>query len=143
MKNISRVARRGLIVGSYVGLAMLVLSTQLPQAAGLFLLLAGLALLGGCTFRLYWRTSLWKFGHDEPHKLDERQLSVRAQAYQTAYIVLATLLLLAVISLSIALDKQLIPGMGWSQFQWLTMACFYLTLTLPNAIIAWQEPELD
>jgi hypothetical protein len=122
---------------------MVVLSTQVAQTGGLFLLVAGLAGLGWCSFRLYWRTSLWKFGHDEPHTLDERQLSVRAQAYQTAYIVLATLLLLAVVGLSIALDKQWMTGMGWDQLQWVTMACFYLTLTLPNAIIAWREPELE
>lgn len=139
--------RRPLAVLSVVGYpaAVLVLtqvpSAGVPPAAAA----AAAALIMLPTLFAMWR--LYEFrGHmaqAPDHELDERQVRVRDRAYLESYRLFVLFVLLALFGVGV------LPGLvgrpvtfDYMTIQWFIMGVVLLSLTLPSAVVGWQEPDL-
>lgn len=76
------------------------------------------------------------------HDLDERQVRVRDRAYLEAYRIFAGVTLVAVVGLAILPDLLDRPvAFTYDVAQWWVVGTFLVSLLLPSAVVAWNEPE--
>lgn len=95
----------------------------------------------GAGLALFWKSTVWHLGNAPSAQLDERQLQVRADAYTTAYQILAGVLLLVLVLLLDVfpgLTGELVKADGTS---WLVLLIIS-ALNLPSDLLAWREREL-
>ena len=105
------------------------------------LLISGVILTGSFTC-LYVDTNLWNLENVLDNELDEHQIHGRNEGYQHACTGIATMVLLGVINLAIALDPELrYPG-SYKKGNAIGWGAILITLTLPSAIIAWNHKEI-
>lgn len=78
--------------------------------------------------------------------LDEREHAIRDRAYYRAYKILSSIALCVLFYYVIALDSNVLPlrvpqaeGSRMAVF----LCAFLLVTTLPTAILAWDEPDLE
>jgi hypothetical protein len=152
MRVDTRWRRRGLILALYSSVAL---------GCGFSILLrsqASTAVLTWCWIGAFASflllTSLWvtlvkwarEYGFPGDHRLhtsrDERQEQVRHAAYVRAYWTLVTVVCLGsvlVLSSPTLVLPQWLSGFGKP----LAAICVLVGMTLPSAVIAWREPDLD
>jgi hypothetical protein len=136
----------------YLALLAFVGATVSASAVEGFLFTPGVALwvlayaLGGLAYLLTMavlRRSTQRVAETKDEQLDERQRSIRDRAYRSAYTILTSLTMLALIYLSYAASFE---GLGlWlpprqSVFAIVT-GFILLSTSLPTAVIAWNEPD--
>jgi hypothetical protein len=144
----TRAGRRRVVAALYGALAATVVAMAIPNVPRssawwlpfAMVLLASILVTIGSAVVLY-RTGQ-RLGDDEDAKLDERQRAVRDRAYLRAYRMVGTLLIVLVQYMVIA------PGFGWplpERVHWaiLSWSVMLFTVTLPSAILAWTEPEVE
>lgn len=95
----------------------------------------------GAGLALFWKSTVWHLGNAPSAQLDERQLQVRADAYTSAYQILAGVLLLVLVLL-----LDVFPGLAADLVQangnsWLVLM-MVSALNLPSDLLAWREREL-
>jgi hypothetical protein len=140
-------ARRGTVLGLYAGYAglagCLVALAARPEPYAARLLLSGAAVLlllvvivCGAGVQALGRG----IADDADHALDERQLALRNAAYLGAYRAVAAVCVLGALYLAVAADAGLpLPGSLAARMAAAWGVCI-LCLTLPSAILAWNEP---
>lgn len=140
-------ARRGTVVGLYAGYAALATClaalASRPEPYGARLLLAALALLLLLAV-IVCAASLQAVGRgiadDADHALDERQLALRNAAYVGAYRAVAAVCVAGALYLAAAAEAGLpLPGSLAARMA-AAWGVGLLCLTLPSAILAWNEP---
>lgn len=137
---------RWMVVAMYaappVGLAVYLLGTKSAALAGLAISAISLAFM----VRL-WRSPYWRPGNHPDARLDERELAIRNRAYQRAYTLIASAVLLALIYLQLAFDRRdavrfWLPS-SYEEASRLFWTAFVYTATLPAAILAWWREAFD
>lgn len=140
-------SRRGAVLGLYAGYAglaaCLVALAARPEPYAARLLLAALAVLLLLVV-IVCVAGVQALGRaiadDADHALDERQLALRNAAYLGAYRVVAALCVLGALYLAAAADAGLpLPESLAARIAAAWGVCI-LCLTLPSAILAWNEP---
>lgn len=143
-RNPSWITRRGLVVVRMTFLAaalvwwVLLKSNPTAHLIGM-VLFTGVHI--GAGIALFWKSAVWHLGNAPSAQLDERQIQVRADAYTSAYQILAAvLLLLLVLFLDVfpGLTGELVKANGTS---WLVLL-IVSALNLPSDLLAWREREL-
>ncbi len=140
--------RRWTVVAVYVSYALLMAgmgagATVLgPVPAAILSVLAGTGLIASL-WLLFANTRLWHWGNAPDKDLDERQVQVRNLAYRYAYMGVATLLMCWMMYMAFAVDKGLWLPKSYEQASALVWGVMLLCLTLPSAILAWTEKEIE
>ena len=80
---------------------------------------------------------------EQPDKLDEYELKLRARAMWGAYTGLSVLLLIGIIYLAIASDAGWWLPTTYDHFSGLFWGVFLYTSLLPSAVLAWQVDPAD
>lgn len=136
-----QVQRRCLVILMY-GAALLTAWFLLPQRSYLATLTGYVTLL--LSLWAYWQLTTCSNPETVTHQLDERQLLQTALAYRTAYN-------LAFVSLCLGGPYlMLATGLDWPMPRtlddWLSVVMLGvgpLGLTLPTAVLAWTEPDVE
>jgi ABC-type Fe3+ transport system permease subunit len=113
-------------IGKYHGWSVPVYA---GMATALIVILIGFA-------RLYLRSDLWRLGHAESEKLDEREIQLTLTSMKYAYGIFAIVSLLVVLVLALMAkshDSMLIV---------IFAGLLYLAHTLPSAVIAWTQKRI-
>ncbi|MFC1541484.1 hypothetical protein ACFL50_03430 [Candidatus Latescibacterota bacterium] len=98
------------------------------------------------TFKIYFKTGVWRFVHSNSEDMDERELALARLALQNAYSVFSVTILFFVVVLSLALsfDSSAQVIMQKSSSLWfVVMGFIYFAHSLPAAIIVLREKYLD
>jgi len=96
-----------------------------------------LAVSVGSLIVVHVNTGLWKLGHSEVGKLDERQVQVTHEALRRSYS------FFSVICLLIMLFNAVTGYRGYYLFDAvLPVSLLYLAHSLPSSVIAWKEREV-
>lgn len=91
---------------------------------------------------LFQRTHYWKWGNSPDAELDEFEIASRNSAYKTAYVLVASLSLLAMLAARIGADLVAFTFSETAR-ELLFWGWFLLVATLPAAILAWTEKPVD
>lgn len=146
-QRLSRRRRRLLVAGVYVGLisyAGTLLALENPS--WLWLGLGGLLTTMAIHFWLL-RPFTQRIADTKESDLDERQRTVRNRAYYSAYQVLGSVVITALLYWH--LDVQQFegalpsPDVTGENATSLFVGILWLIITLPTSIIAWNEPDPD
>lgn len=143
-----RSVRRPLVVMALVGYpASVFLWTFAQSWLGLPPVMGGILGLALVPAYLYAGWRIYEFrsrlAQAPDHELDERQLRVRDRAYLESYRVFVGVTLLAVVGLAILPDLVDRPvAFTYDIAQWWVMGAILLSLILPSAVVAWNEPDL-
>jgi hypothetical protein len=129
--------RRLACVATYAGYALTVLA--LWQGTPLAAVPAGLLSILG-----WWVLNQVAVPYSKKD-LDERELQVRNQAFFRSYQCVAGATALALLYVQFALD---LPGRLWlpgrpGEIQALVWGYLLVAITLPHAVIAWQDPDYE
>lgn len=105
--------------------------------------LASLSFLFTCIFgwRLYFPRTLGLPGSSDDRELDERQRVVVMQARTGAYWVVSLLFVFGTIHLALASDRGWPLPTGRDTWQLIATTVSLLAGALPNALLAWTEPD--
>ena len=143
--NLSLTTRRALIVTLYADylLLMLFLSDFIShfwlRQIGLFIS-AGWLIVS--FILLFISSSLWKLGNAPDEQVDERQVTIRNQAYRYAYMLVSTFIVVVLIYMSVATDKGYWVPNSYTEYNAIFWGVFLLTITLPSSILGWTEEEV-
>jgi MFS family permease len=145
--------RRALVVTLYLSYVALIACFALAGKSGIALLFtagllpAGLVLVG--TFVAISQLALpyaTEGTGAELRTVDERQIQVRDRAFYRGYQVLSALFGLWIVYETIArtsrLDWLWVPS-TFDEYQAIVWGYLLISMTLPSAIIAWTEPDLE
>lgn len=142
----SRAWRRRLVVGAYAGylayLAALAVSHVDATHAWFHVLRPALfGLVAGCYFVLHRVTRETALRPD--WALDERENRARADAYRTAYRILAAVLVPPIAYTLVAVDypARLLAPVPREVLSEAFIFLVLLMLTLPTTVLAWTEPD--
>jgi hypothetical protein len=147
--EIPRRQRRWLAIVAVAGYpialaAWLVIGPRVGLPPGLAAIV-GLALLAVTMFAMY-RLYLFrsKMAQASDEMLDERQRQVRDRAYVDSYrvFVLITLVTLIALTLGPTLFDEPI-ALTYEVANWVIVGVVLIALTLPSAVVAWHEPDLE
>lgn len=147
-----RARRRGLVVVLYASYASLIACFALAGKSGLGLVFAaGLLPSGVALMSAFWALSQLALPYAtegagrEAQLVDERQLQVRDRAFYRAYQILSSLFGLWIVYESIARTNERqwfwVPQ-TFDQYQAIVWGYLLVSMTLPSALIAWNEPDL-
>jgi len=138
-----------LVLAEYAGLSAFPLASLLTKSAWWMLL----ALVGIVAAVLIHDRLLLRFTQKIAHKvdaaLDERQTAIRNDAHRTAYQVLGSVVIVALVVLQILTTGPLSERPWASQIslrEIVAPVCttiLWLYITLPTAVIAWREPDTE
>jgi hypothetical protein len=145
-RQLSASARKATVLvmyGAYaVACALWLIVGGLKTVAAALAIVALLLLSLGALILLFQNTRYWKWGNSPDADLDEFQISSRNAAYKSAYVIIASFSLLAMLAARIGHDvtQFTVPE---SAREFLFWGWFLLVLTLPAALLAWTEKPLD
>jgi len=143
---LSKKKRRVAVMLNYISYVILIFFFSNLLDNYQFIEIAGLGILAillvGTFIYLYVNINLWNLGNAPDNDLGESQIKVRNESYRYSYIVIATLLLLGVICMAIAFDAGLWFPSTYEEGNAIVWGAILLTMTLPSAIIAWNEKEI-
>lgn len=110
-----------------------------PVATAIVLLMLAVFAALGMLFR---STHYWKWGNSPDSELDEFEIASRNSAYKSAYVVVATASLVAMLIMRIGID---VAALRFSDMalELLFWGWFLVVATLPAALLAWTERPLD
>ena len=111
----------------------------LPVAA---LVTAGILVSLAALVMLLQGTHFWRWGNAPDQDLDEFERASRNEAYRTSYVTVATLSLLALISIRIGSDLTTFR-IADSAMDILFWGWFLLVVTLPTAVLAWKAKTFE
>ena len=144
-KNSSRRRRRLAVVAHYSSLACILAWIAVDRRTDFsgFLVSMIAAVLSMSIFAAL-RASVQNLADAGTEQLDERQQKVRNNAYRLAYRVLSTVVMLVLLYVLFAFE----PGIRLclpetSGFFCVYFPFFWLSFTLPTAIIDWNEPDSE
>jgi hypothetical protein len=131
-------ARKVWGVASFLTLAMAIVLATYTQSV-LFILIGLVVLL--IVDAVVYGKRFYLLAHNPEEKLDEREHANQSLAYRISYIALSTLVLMAILMLTILNDvtKTLVANNITLIVDAGFWVCFYLTLKIPVAIIGWIE----
>jgi hypothetical protein len=146
--ELPRRIRRPLVVLALVGYPLSVFCWTIAQTwLGLPPVVGGiigLALVPAYVFAM-WRIYEFRnhLAQAPDDQLDERQIRVRDRAYLESYRAFVAVTLLGLAALAIIPDLIDQPiTLTYDVVQWLVMGAILLSLILPSAVVAWNEPDL-
>lgn len=146
-QRLSRTQRRLLVVGAYLGLlsyAGMVL--VMGNSPWLLLSLAGL-LVAVIIHSWLLAPFTQRIADRKASSLDERQEAVRNRAHHSAYQILASVLIIVLVysQLDLLHFEGALPSLDIDEGNVSTVlvAALWSLITLPTAIIAWNEPDPD
>ena len=147
-QHLGRGQRRLLVAAIYLGLvtyvveALMAESTWWLSVVGFFGFFATIVIHFSLLLPFTQRIA-----DEKESKLDERQAAVRNRAHRTAYQILGSVVMLALVYTSISLgyfSNQLwTPEITADNASTIAMGAVFFIITLPTAIIAWNEPDLE
>ncbi|MFC1651406.1 hypothetical protein ACFL2X_07525 [Candidatus Latescibacterota bacterium] len=98
------------------------------------------------TFKIYFKTGVWRFVHSNSEDMDERELALARMALQKAYTVFSVTILVFITALAIALSfdfsAKLISQKS-SALMFIVVGFIYFAHSLPAAFIVLRERYLD
>lgn len=147
-----RARRRGLVVVLYASYASLIACFALAENSALGLVfVAGLLPSAVALMSAFWALSQVALPYAtegtgrKAELVDERQLQVRDRAFYRAYQILSSLFGLWVVYEGIARTNERqwfwVPQ-TFDQYQAIVWGYLLVSMTLPSALIAWNEPDL-
>ena len=151
MKTLDQRRRRFWVVVMYFGLTLLVTSNPVIFSMVrnptdyivlfAFLTIGGLLVLFGSFGNLKWVTQ--EIANQKDGELDERQQTVRNRAYLRSYRILsvAVMVLVLYVQISVDFDISWLPPLDRVVGFSIPFGFLWLVITLPTAIIAWNEPD--
>jgi len=136
--------RRFLVVsiyGCYAAYAgLMAVPGKVWTALAIAFFVAGLLALWG----LFHRTNYWNWGNAPDGTLDEREVAVRNRAYRLAYSAFTGTALLTGFYFSVAVEKSwLWKPATYDETSRLVWAFLLLGMTLPSAILAWDDRPVE
>lgn len=131
-------AMRGLTLGSLIAYPVGALTVSWGDGAATAIAGYGLVLVSLICVMAVTGTSLQRIVGEQPDRLDEYELKLRARAMSGAYAGLSTLVLTGVIYFAIGTDKGLWVPDSYEEFNGLFWGAFLYTTMLPSALLAWQ-----
>lgn len=140
---VPRRVRRALVLATYLGyLAWMAALALLPSP------LLWLVAVPAAAATLYGLARLLiepKLGTSDraDQELDERQLHLRNAAYLSAYRIVGALVVSALIYAQLATDFGWWLPDTYNAWQAVFWGAWILVVTLPTALLAWSEPDLD
>lgn len=148
-----RSRRRALVVTLYLAYAALVACFAFAGRSGVGLVFtAGLLPAGVALMGAFWAISQLALPYATEgtgaalRKVDERQIQVRDRAFYRAYQVISVLFGLWIVYETIARTSRLewlwVPR-TFDEYQAIVWGYLLVSMTLPSAIIAWTEPDVD
>ena len=149
-KTISRVNRRNGVLLNYASLAasaaLFCTGEYGGWGAGLVVAaLASLAVLVATFYATFVRTRLWRLTHTKTANLDERELHVTHESLRFSYAIFTavSLVLVTVLHFAVRFSVDLLTFRGHNSVG-LAMLIFlyYLSRTMPAAVIAWREKAI-
>lgn len=146
-RRLSQRQRRMFVLAEYTGLSSYPVASMLAGSAWwLLIALVGLVAAVLIHHRLLLRCTQ-KIANKVDAALDERQTAVRNEAHRTAYQILGSMILVALVSLQI-LTTGLLSERPWTPqisireiVAPIVTTMVWLYVTLPTAVIAWREPD--
>ena len=103
----------------------------------------GLILLSLICVAAIMGASLQRIVGEEPQRLDEYELKLRARAMSGAYTGLSTLVLLAIIYFAVGSDAGLWVPATYEEFNGFFWGAFLYASVLPSAFLSWQVDGAD
>lgn len=145
---LGRSSRRLLVVAIYFGL--FAYTAETPIGGNSWWIFAA-GLLGiGATMVIYGSLLLpftQKIADKKESELDERQVAIRNRAHRTAYQILGSLVIVALVYTQISLDyfsnSPWAPSITEDSMTAVALGAIWLIITLPTSIIAWTEPDVE
>jgi hypothetical protein len=142
-RQISLGAMRALTLGALIAYPAGALTLAWTDGAATAIAGYGLILAALVCVAAIMGSSLQRIVGEEPRRLDEYELKLRARAMGGAYVGYSVLVLVAVIYLAIGHDAGLWVPDSYEEFNGLFWGAFLYTSVLPSAFLAWQVDPAD
>jgi len=145
--ELSRAVRRPLAVWSVIGYPLGAIALTNAATVGVPKVAAASFAVASIVAALVAMALVWRFrgqlAQQSDDALDERQLATRDRAYLESYRVLSGVLIFGLLVVGIASDVLDRPiTLTFATTNWFMMGAILISVILPSAIVAWQEPDL-
>lgn len=142
-RSVPRRTRRALVLTMYLGYLAMTLAWAFLDAPLRWLLVIPLGLAALISLATLMMPRLLGTSDGADDDLDERQLQTRNKAYLAAYRVLGVSVMLAALYYMMARGSGLWLPTTDLETQALFWGAWGFSLTLPSAMLAWNEPDAD
>ena len=147
-KPLNRTHRQRLVIGLYLGYALIVafwtLSSQLKNPWPMAFVVISAAGIFYAFRELVIRHGFWVLANAPDTDLDERQVKARDNAYRLSYALFSSLAALGILYWYLATDaKKLglwLPSTS-NELNAVFWGVWLLMVSLPTAVLAWTEPD--